>query len=795
MNFAIFHWRSLKTRVTLFTLAIFLISIWSLDFYASRMLRSDLENQLSEQQYATVSLLAANVDQALALRLKLLTSVAANITPAMMNKAGTLQALLTQQAAFEILFNGGVLAIDPDGIAIADLPGSAQRSSINYWNRDYLLKTLTEGKPSIGQPVIDNQLQQPVFGMAVPIHDTQGKILGALAGSINLGLPNFLNEITDRTYGDTGGAFLVTPQNRMIVAAFDKSRIMEVLPAPGVSPWIDRFMQGYEGSAVAVNPHGLEVLVSVKQVPVAGWYASVILPTAEAFSAIHTLQQRMLIATFFLSLLAGGLTWWMLRRELSSLLAAAKTLRSQSNSRQLPQALPITRQDEIGDLIGGFNQLLETLGLREKALRESEGRFRALADNASALVWISDEDKRCTYFNKVWLEFTGRSLAQEIGKGWEEGLHPDDRQPYLDTYLSALEAQQAFNRDYRLRRHDGQYRWLTVHGVPRHDDQGLFIGFIGTSIDITDRKEAEERLQLAASVFTYAREGILITAADGAIIDVNEAFTRISGYRRDEVLGRNPRMFGSGQQSKEFYAALWRDLAEQGHWYGELRNRHKNGEIYISLQTISAVVDAQGMAQHYVSLLSDITALKAHESELEHIAHYDALTGLPNRSLLADRLHQAMAQAQRRGLRVALAFLDLDGFKAINDQYGHEAGDHLLIAVASRMKHTLREGDTLARLGGDEFVAVLVDLENAEVSTPMLNRLLDAAAQPVQFGDAVLQISASLGVTFYPQANDVAADQLLRQADQAMYQAKLAGKNRYHIFETRQAPAEERELL
>lgn len=795
MNFAIFHWRSLKTRVTLFTLAIFLISIWSLDFYASRMLRSDLENQLSEQQYATVSLLAANVDQALALRLKLLTSVAANITPAMMNKAGTLQALLTQQAAFEILFNGGVLAIDPDGIAIADLPGSAQRSSINYWNRDYLLKTLTEGKPSIGQPVIDNQLQQPVFGMAVPIHDTQGKILGALAGSINLGLPNFLNEITDRTYGDTGGAFLVTPQNRMIVAAFDKSRIMEVLPAPGVSPWIDRFMQGYEGSAVAVNPHGLEVLVSVKQVPVAGWYASVILPTAEAFSAIHTLQQRMLIATFFLSLLAGGLTWWMLRRELSPLLAAAKTLRSQSNSRQLPQALPITRQDEIGDLIGGFNQLLETLGLREKALRESEGRFRALADNASALVWISDEDKRCTYFNKVWLEFTGRSLAQEIGKGWEEGLHPDDRQPYLDTYLSALEAQQAFNRDYRLRRHDGQYRWLTVHGVPRHDDQGLFIGFIGTSIDITDRKEAEERLQLAASVFTYAREGILITAADGAIIDVNEAFTRISGYRRDEVLGRNPRMFGSGQQSKEFYAALWRDLAEQGHWYGELRNRHKNGEIYISLQTISAVFDAQGTAQHYVSLLSDITALKAHESELEHIAHYDALTGLPNRSLLADRLHQAMAQAQRRGLRVALAFLDLDGFKAINDQYGHEAGDHLLIAVASRMKHTLREGDTLARLGGDEFVAVLVDLENAEVSTPMLNRLLDAAAQPVQFGDAVLQISASLGVTFYPQANDVAADQLLRQADQAMYQAKLAGKNRYHIFETRQAPAEERELL
>jgi diguanylate cyclase (GGDEF)-like protein len=194
------------------------------------------------------------------------------------------------------------------------------------------------------------------------------------------------------------------------------------------------------------------------------------------------------------------------------------------------------------------------------------------------------------------------------------------------------------------------------------------------------------------------------------------------------------------------------------------------------------VRNEQGHVQHYVALFSDITALKEHESQLEHIAHFDVLTNLPNRSLLIDRLHQATVQAQRRGQRLAVAFLDLDGFKAINDEHGHAAGDHMLVTVATRMKLTLREGDTLARLGGDEFVAVLIDLEDDAASLPMLNRLLDAAAQPVPFGDVVLQVSASLGVTFYPQTSDMEADQLLRQADQAMYKAKLAGKNRYHVF-------------
>ncbi len=315
-----------------------------------------------------------------------------------------------------------------------------------------------------------------------------------------------------------------------------------------------------------------------------------------------------------------------------------------------------------------------------------------------------------------------------------------------------------------------------------HDDTGARLLHMAVS-DISERKRAEAKIHLAASVFGHAREGIFITDNQGIIIDVNDAFARITGYAREEAIGKSPRILNSGRHDHNFYAAMWSALIEQGHWSGEIWNRRKNGEVFAELQTISAVRDAQGKTQQYVALFSDISAIKAHQGQLEHIAHFDALTDLPNRLLLADRLQQAMSQATRRQQHLAVAYLDLDGFKSVNDHHGHDVGDSLLIALSHAMKASLREGDTLARIGGDEFVAVLIDLESTAGSVPMLSRLLNAAATPVHLGNLVLQSSASVGVTFYPQPQPVEADQLLRQADQAMYQAKLAGKNRYHVFD------------
>jgi diguanylate cyclase (GGDEF)-like protein len=226
---------------------------------------------------------------------------------------------------------------------------------------------------------------------------------------------------------------------------------------------------------------------------------------------------------------------------------------------------------------------------------------------------------------------------------------------------------------------------------------------------------------------------------------------------------------------------MWQALLESNHWTGEVRNRRKNGEVYAEMLTISTIRDSAQLIQNYVALFTDITSMKKHQQQLEHIAHYDALTDLPNRVLLADRLQQAILQSQRHNRLLAVLYLDLDGFKTVNDTYGHKIGDELLICVSQRMKTALREGDTLARIGGDEFVAALVDLEQAQDYELVLERLLLAASEPVKVSDTILQVSASIGVTLYPQ-DSADADILLRQADQAMYQAKQSGKNRYHLF-------------
>ncbi len=319
-----------------------------------------------------------------------------------------------------------------------------------------------------------------------------------------------------------------------------------------------------------------------------------------------------------------------------------------------------------------------------------------------------------------------------------------------------------------------------------HDVTGKPAHCAGLMSDITERKAIEEKLQLAASVFSHSREGILITALDGRIIDVNAAFTDITGYTRDEVVGRNPRLLQSGVHDHAFYETMWSSLVHNGYWDGEIWNRRKSGEVFVEMLTISLVREANGKPLRYVALFSDISTMKEHQRKLELRAHYDALTSLPNRLMLADRLRQSMANALRRNTLFALVFIDLDGFKAINDEYGHATGDKLLVALSVRMQEALRAGDTLARLGGDEFVALLIDLAGHHDSEPVLDRLGEAAAQPILIDGHTVQVSASIGVTFFPQQGMTDADQLLSQADEAMYRAKMLGKNCRQVFDVAQ---------
>ncbi|MDR3737362.1 MAG: PAS domain S-box protein, partial [Acidobacteriaceae bacterium] len=439
----------------------------------------------------------------------------------------------------------------------------------------------------------------------------------------------------------------------------------------------------------------------------------------------------------------------------------------------------------VDGAIGGIVMFYEDISERRRAdaaLRENKELLQLFIEHAPAALAMFDREMRYLVASRRWQEEYGIAEEEIIGRVHYEVV-PDIPERWKEIHRRGMAGETLRGDQDRFERADGTVQWIRWEVIPWRTGDGSVGGIILFAEDITPQKETEERLRLAASVFTNAREGITITDPDGKILEINEMFTRITGYTREEALGQNPRLLKSGLQSEEFYANMWRSLLQDGQWSGEIWNRAKNGDMIAEVLTINAVRDANGNVLQYVALFTDITELKRHAQQLEHVTHYDMLTNLPNRSLLADRLHQAMAQAVRRKQIVAVASLDLDGFKSINDHHGHEAGDRLLTSLAFNMKCALREGDTLARLGGDEFVAVMIDLENAEASIPVLNWLLEAAAEHVQVGDLSLCVSASIGVTFYPQPGEADADLLLRQADQAMYQAKLAGGNRYHIFD------------
>lgn len=291
-----------------------------------------------------------------------------------------------------------------------------------------------------------------------------------------------------------------------------------------------------------------------------------------------------------------------------------------------------------------------------------------------------------------------------------------------------------------------------------------------------------EKLSLSASVFEHAHDGIFITDNNQKIIDINAAFTRITGYNRDEALGQSPQQLRLAADDQGFFPRVWGTRQSVDEWRGETNNLSKDGKPYIGWLDLFTVRNAAGEISHYVGICSDITLLKQQQQNLEHMAYYDALTQLPNRTMFYDRLQQMLARARRSGELMAICYLDLDGFKPVNDNLGHEAGDLLLQELARRTLKCVRADDTVARLGGDEFAILLASLQNPEECVLTLDRILASLLKPYRLGAKTVTVSASIGYTMFPQ-DDAGPDGLLRHADQAMYQAKLNGGNCYQVFD------------
>jgi diguanylate cyclase (GGDEF)-like protein/PAS domain S-box-containing protein len=543
----------------------------------------------------------------------------------------------------------------------------------------------------------------------------------------------------------------------------------------------------------------------------------------------------------------------------------------------------------------------------ESRLTESRDFYLKVFQSFPHMIWRSGIDGRCDYFNKTWLDFTGRKLEQEFGNGWVEGVHPDDSDACLRSYQGAFHEHEAFEIEYRLRRHDGEYRWIVDNGAPFEDLNGAFAGYIGACHDVTERKLMEEKARKLSLVVEEMGNSVMIADLQGTIEYVNPCFSKMSGYSFEEAVGQKPGMLKSGLTSPEYYRSMWQTLVAGNEWRGELLNRKKSGELFWEYEVISVLKNAGGENTHFVAVKEDITERKhqderlrlweraiessvnavlitdathpgnpliytnpaferitgysqeealgrnsnflqnddrdqpdlkelrqaireqregravlrnyrkdgsmfwnelliapvrdekgdkvthfigvqndvtermSYESQLEHQANYDTLTGLPNRNLLQDRLGQTLAYARRHERELALLFIDLDYFKNINDSLGHNAGDQLLKLVAARLAGSVREGDTVSRQGGDEFVVILSDVAAAEDVTLVTQKILHVMSESFDVDGRELYVTCSIGIALYPK-DGKDGQTLLKNADAALYRAKDMGRNNAQFY-------------
>ncbi|MDP1681775.1 MAG: EAL domain-containing protein [Burkholderiales bacterium] len=478
--------------------------------------------------------------------------------------------------------------------------------------------------------------------------------------------------------------------------------------------------------------------------------------------------------------------WLVLRaglRPLSALDAGAQALKQgKFTARILSQGSP-----ELQRLIGSFNAMAEAVQDSNHRLIQEKERVQITLASIGDAVIATDADGYVEFMNPIAEALTGWPSAEAKGQLITNVfcvMLETSRQPAYNPITRALRDGRIVVMDSLtlLVARDGSERPVADSAAPIRAETGEIIGAVLVFRDQSGEREKLHRLNLLASVFEHTHEGIIITDSERRILEVNPAFTTLTGYASDEVIGKTPGLLRSDRHDDEFYVGIQRALSETGHWNGEIWNRRKNGEVFAELENISAIRDANGQITHYVGIFTDITIQKQHEEQLSYIAHYDALTNLPNRILLADRLQLALAQTKRARDLMAICYLDLDGFKPINDTLGHEVGDRLLMEMARRLSESLRGGDTVARLGGDEFVLLLPGLTTVDECEKSLARLLRRVAEPYLINGHKVGVSASIGVTLYP-FDDADADTLLRHADQSMYSAKQAGRNRYQFYD------------
>lgn len=428
--------------------------------------------------------------------------------------------------------------------------------------------------------------------------------------------------------------------------------------------------------------------------------------------------------------------------------------------------------DPIGIIAGSFAQVLAHVNATNHELQVARDETRTILDAMGAAVVVLNPDLTIDECNRQALHWFlgGSDPAAVRGRPLSETCCCGAR-----VEMALLESG-APDGDFEL---NGRRYHVVCSEIANKSGQPpkrVFLYF-----DVTRQKEAEARLRLYAQVFNSTAEGIALISPDHRIVEVNDAFCRITGYPAEELRGRTPRLLQSGLHDAAFYAGMWSQIDATDHWQGEIIDRARDGRLMPLLQTISAVRNADGTVSHYITLISDISPLKETQSRLDYLAHHDLLTGLPNRLLFSDRLDHAIERAARDGATFAVLYIDLDRFKTINDSLGHHIGDKVLVEAGERLKRLVRKFDTVARLGGDEFVLLLENLPLHNEVTQQADKVVDELRQPFIINDVSLHVGCSVGITVYPEDGTDAVS-LLKNADAAMYKVKELGRDGYFKF-------------
>jgi len=417
----------------------------------------------------------------------------------------------------------------------------------------------------------------------------------------------------------------------------------------------------------------------------------------------------------------------------------------------------------------------------QQKLEESSKRYVNLYDSAALSYFSFDQHGLIMEANLAGASLVRMDRASLIGMPFINFVARQDRKNFLHHVHKYLSGDVEESAEFLLELLGGKSIEVKMTGIVAQFAGSKAKYCRAVLTDITERRIAERKLHLSARALENIREGVMLTDAQARIVAVNPAFSAVTGYRADEVVGHTPAILKSGLQDDEFYRGMYASLKKNDAWQGEIQNRRKNGEIYLEWLSINVIRNDSGEIDYYIGVFSDISNQEEVKKRLHKLAYYDELTGLPNRVLLYDRLSLELVHSKRNTSMMAILFVDLDGFKGINDLHGHYAGDQFLREVAKRLAACVREGDTLSRMGGDEFVAVLRNIADEQVAAQVAGRMLEACAEPFVIEGEELFVTVSVGISIHPRDGDNGSD-LLRNADTAMYRAKSCGKNNYQFF-------------